>query len=189
VARPKRAWTGRVRSSWPGTSLRPPTLRTRRRLARQRHRPIWPSRYRAPNGRVGRSPRQPRDLGYWLCPCRSGGGTRHVRVRSVQRAGAPKAPDAGGRVERAASDGAGASGGARAHPCGSGGGGQTQGHGGARVWAEQSRARFPPLLTAWLAQDAWRMVSGVPDASSAHEVALRACAERGVSRMETCLWA
>jgi hypothetical protein len=33
------------------------------------------------------------------------------------------------------------------------------------------------------------MVSGVPDASSAQDVALRACAERGVSRMETCLWA
>ena len=66
---------------------------------------------------------------------------------------------------------------------------ETQGERGTGVWPEQRSPWFPPLLAAWLGAHPWRMASGLPDASSAQDVALRACAEYGLSRVETRLWA
>jgi hypothetical protein len=95
---------------------------------------------------------------------------------------APTASCLGGRGERPARHRERADGRESANACGPCVVRQTHGHGGTRVWAEQSSAGLSPLRAPGFAEDAWRMVSGVPDPECAQTLALWVCAEHGLTR-------
>src|SRR5256885_6509299 len=61
---------------------------------------------------------------------------------------------------------------------------QTEGDCGTGVWPDQGSTWFSPVFAAGLGEHPWRMASGLPDASSAEDLALRVCAEIGRAHVE-----